>query len=67
VFWVKNRLKNKFLGEKNLSHDFFATIMAEIWENWTTRCLSQQTTSPLIKKKKQFEVDNMSSAPLARK
>jgi hypothetical protein len=51
VFLVKNELKNKFLGQKNICHDFSVTAVIEID--------AKQATCQLFFKKK--EVDNISS------
>jgi len=39
VFWVKNRLQNRFLGQKNINPDFPVTTVAIIWAKQAThRC-----------------------------
>jgi hypothetical protein len=48
VLGKKKRVEKLVFGSKNLSHDFPAVILAEIWSNQMMRCLLQQATRCLF-------------------
>jgi hypothetical protein len=49
MFWVKNRLKNNFLGKNNLSPDFLGITWSESGQDQTThRRVHKKNKDPVM-------------------
>ena len=48
VFWVKNRLQNRFFSQKSIDLNFPATTMTRIWAKLATCYLSRQVMCCLL-------------------